>query len=134
MSQQHDPRGPGDQPRPGDPDDRFPPDEGTMIIEPEDRFPSDEGTMIIEPGAAPGGSPAPPGPVPPPGPATGHCPNPACRQPVGPDVRFCQACGTALAQGERPRPWLIVVGVVWLIIAAGAYVVLYSNAFVIGRP
>jgi hypothetical protein len=116
MSQQDPYRRPGEEPARGGQQDRLPPDEGTLIIHASD--------VVGEPGppveAASGA-------------VAGTCPNPACRQPVGPDVRFCQACGTDL-EGERPRPWLIIVGVVWILIAIGAYALLYSNAFVIGRP
>ena len=72
------------------------------------------------------------------GPVGTLCPNPACRQPIGPDAHFCQACGTAVvaadaAEEEKPRPWFAVVTLVWLLLAVAAFLFLYANAFVIGR-
>src|SRR5687768_10601469 len=112
MNQPNDPRNPADESRPSWAGASGPPDEGTTIM---------------EPAVAAGDSPATP-----PGAATATCPNPACRQPVGPDVRFCQACGTELDQPKRP-PWLIIAALVWLLLAIGAYMLLYSSAFVV-RP
>lgn len=65
-----------------------------------------------------------------PGVATRTCPNPACGQPIAAEQSFCAACGTAVEQErERPRPWLILVGLLWLLIAVGAYFFIYSSAF-----
>lgn len=67
------------------------------------------------------------------GPGGRWCPNPVCRQPLGPDERFCQVCGTAV-ETERSRRWLWIGGLAWLLLAAAAYALLYSSAFNVGRP
>ena len=110
MSQYDPSRSPGEEPR-GSWDDQPPPDEGTVVIE---RPSGIDGAPASDTGGR-------------------YCRNPACGQPLGADVSFCSACGTPL-ETERSRPWLLVVGLVWALIAIGAYLLLYSSAFVIGRP
>jgi hypothetical protein len=66
------------------------------------------------------------------------CPNPACRQPLGPDTYFCQACGTEVAatappEPEKPRAWFALATILWLLLAVGGFLFLYANAFVLGR-
>ena len=61
------------------------------------------------------------------------CPNPACRQPVDPDERFCKACGSVI-ETERSRAWLWVVSLACFVVAAVAYALLYSSAFKVGGP
>ena len=34
---------------------------------------------------------------------------------------------------EKPRPWLLLIALIWLVIAAAAFLFLYSQAFQIGR-
>ena len=115
----------------GGPTDRPPADEGTTIMPP---LGTGEETIMLGPPAADAGSPATVG-GPAGAPAEALCPNPNCRQPVGPGLRFCQACGAEVAaagsvEEEKGRPWLAAVTVVWLLIAAAAFLFLYANAFV----
>lgn len=91
---------------------------------------SNEGTMIGQPiqdsGAGPGADEGP------------RCSN--CGQPLEADSRFCQACGTPVADGaieaaqedEKPRPWFFLVTLLWAVIAIVALYFLYSRAIVIG--
>ena len=73
--------------------------------------------------------------------AVGHtCPN--CGQPLEGEGRFCQACGAQIVadpvavaeaeQEEKPRPWLLLVVVLWLIIMVAALYFIFGRAMVVG--